>query len=351
MIKKEKKIKVSPKSKYLSIPKRNFGVEIEFFSPSYEITQEITKYVTKKFNSSSVKKTGNYSSWHMTNDCSLKESQRDDHGGTVRWYGKELVSPILNGFRGIETVTKVIDYLKSMGAEVDWQCGLHVHVDAKDLGMAQISNVVKRYSKNQKIINSFFDSSREDNEYCQPFSKQYDVYADFRKQGWGDTLEDFYDFTDVNCERYQSVNLTALLEHGTIEFRQHHGTLDSKEVESWLIFLLKFVESSTLFEMKPKNKHASNILELAAAIDKNKKINKKRIRTVFSGFSTRFQNKWIEYLEKKFSSFGGNLIAPQVATDLFETTNSVAPLFESQPKEIVNYYKSKGKHNGSGVHQ
>jgi hypothetical protein len=44
--------------------------------------------------------------------------------------------------------------------------------------------------------------------------------------------------------RYFKVNLQALRVHGTVEFRQHSGTVDGTKVENWVRFLLGFVERS-----------------------------------------------------------------------------------------------------------
>ncbi len=41
----------------------------------------------------------------------------------------------------------------------------------------------------------------------------------------------------MGYQRYRSVNLLALAKHGTIEFRQHAGTLDPDKLGAWVRFL------------------------------------------------------------------------------------------------------------------
>lgn len=44
--------------------------------------------------------------------------------------------------------------------------------------------------------------------------------------------------------RYFRLNLMALDKHGTLEFRQHLGTLNLDQVECWIRFVLWFVNNS-----------------------------------------------------------------------------------------------------------
>jgi hypothetical protein len=45
-------------------------------------------------------------------------------------------------------------------------------------------------------------------------------------------------------ERYFKLNVAAYLRHGTIEFRQHSGTVDYQKMVNWIIFCIAFVEDS-----------------------------------------------------------------------------------------------------------
>lgn len=52
------------------------------------------------------------------------------------------------------------------------------------------------------------------------------------------------DLIDAAEGRYQKLNLEALDDHGTLEFRQHNGSIDPKVVTSWIRFVVNFVERS-----------------------------------------------------------------------------------------------------------
>lgn len=45
----------------------------------------------------------------------------------------------------------------------------------------------------------------------------------------------------VQGGRYYKVNLQPLLSQGSLEFRQHSGTLNSAKIHNWLVFLDGFV--------------------------------------------------------------------------------------------------------------
>jgi hypothetical protein len=56
-------------------------------------------------------------------------------------------------------------------------------------------------------------------------------------------------------ERYYKLNLCAFIRHGTVEFRQHAGTVDYRKMNHWIAFCVQFVEDSRtqfITEMPPE---------------------------------------------------------------------------------------------------
>jgi hypothetical protein len=157
--------------------------------------------------------------------------------------GFELVSPILSGNAGLAELFKVVCILHCAGAKVNPTCGLHVHVNAKDMSGEQILSAVKRYNKYETQIDKFVNSDRRNNHFAKGMKE----------------VEDWLNFvTEINespsarelCERaerrgrYRKLNITSFLRHGTLEFRQHQGSLDPNEVCNWVIFCIQFIEDS-----------------------------------------------------------------------------------------------------------
>lgn len=154
--------------------------------------------------------------------------------------GFEVVSPILSGNEGLEQVRKVAKSLVAAGAKVDRRCGFHVHVDARDLSGADVTNCIRRYAANEAQIDSFMPSSRRGsaNNYCRPM---HDVVEALRNVTATSTARHV---AERVYERYYKLNVAAFLRHGTVEFRQHGGTVDYRKMINWIIFCVQFIEDS-----------------------------------------------------------------------------------------------------------
>lgn len=167
-------------------------------------------------------------------------SVKDD--GSLNDRGVEYVLGILQGDAGIrhlETVT--LDALDS-GHRVDSSCGLHVHVDARDLTPPQLLNLLAVFYSWEPVIYSFLPLRRRANSYCAPPSCQLNFATVL------DLLRRPVDGVRrwvSNTQRYCGLNLHALPKFGSVEFRAHSGTLDFNKVYHWLLLCLALVELAT----------------------------------------------------------------------------------------------------------
>jgi hypothetical protein len=174
----------------------------------------------------------------------------EDYNHTTRTYWKlttdsscgwELVSPPLSGVAGLEEVAKVCNVLeKTLHINVDKSCGLHVHVDASELTMEDIKNVVLRYAKNEKIIDYFMPKSRreDNNDFCLSLEDAL-TNTEFLKSKTIQSLS-----RNMDNGRYSKINLESYLRYGTIEFRQHNGTVNDEKICNWIKFCVQFVEAT-----------------------------------------------------------------------------------------------------------
>lgn len=159
----------------------------------------------------------------------------------------------IRGENGNEVVTRplyeleelriLLDALKAAGARVNKSCGLHIHIDAADLNIVQAVNIINNYYYLRHLINSSLPASRANNRYCQVKS-----YADLvGRDNWYLTLDAF---VDAVCDRYVAVNIRAYKRHGTIEFRQHQGSLNFAKIKDWILFLQSLYEWSETNELR-----------------------------------------------------------------------------------------------------
>lgn len=161
-------------------------------------------------------------SWTVVSDCSVNN-------------GCEVVSPILSGEHGFAMLQTVMVALRANGARVDSSCGTHVHHDAAGYDGKQLAAIARFYLASNDAIDSVMVPSRRVDghaalDYCKRndprIIEQLDAAesaTDLDRAVWNDT-------------RYRVVNLCAYSKHGTVEFRQHAGTLNYRKLSAWIRF-------------------------------------------------------------------------------------------------------------------
>jgi hypothetical protein len=205
---------------------RLFGVEIEVNNLSPSNAQNVLRQI----NINSRVEDYNHSRrtwWKITRDGSLS-------GGSNSC---EIVSPPLPFNKdSLKLVAAIIEAIRVGGGAVDSTCGLHVHVDARNITarMDKFSRILfLKYRENESIIDRLVNSNRRGNanRFCMSLQnlERNTVYATLRR------------------DRYYKLNFASFERHGTIEFRQHEGCLNEKKVVAWIIFCVGFFESTLQF--------------------------------------------------------------------------------------------------------
>lgn len=190
---------------------RRFGVEIEFVgltpsSAAAAIRAAGFQAESESYNHS----TRSY--WKIVHDASC---------------GYEAVSPILTGEAGITEMKAVMKALREAGARVNGNCGLHVHHDMADLTGDEIARFFLSYVDHQSTINGFVAPSRRNrSQWCRSWSSEManrvaDGFRMNRQANGGHS-------------RYMSINVASFPRYGTIEIRQHGGTLNGTKAAAWV---------------------------------------------------------------------------------------------------------------------
>lgn len=210
------------------------GIEIEFYSPK-NITDTVA-VLRRKVRSLSISDSSS-TDWKIVSDGSLAIIDN--------FHGMELVTPVLDTSKAahLRMVRKVCAVLQEMGCTVNSSCGLHVHVDGNDLSVEQIKTIFHRYTKFESTIDLMVPSNR----------RGANVYY---AKGGNNIINNVESCQTMNAlmrvlpvrsgipDRYFKVNLWALERHGTIEFRQHSGSINADTILNWVEFLTSFVEAS-----------------------------------------------------------------------------------------------------------
>ena len=147
--------------------------------------------------------------------------------------GQEIVSPILKGKQGLNSLRMVCNSLNAIDAKVNKSTGLHIHFDASKISDSHFVQIFKNYQILENVIDSFMPVSRraQNNVYCRSI------------QGLNyNTCTTKSDIIRVNGTRYRKVNAESYLSHKTVEFRQHSGTTDYDKIANWINFLRKLIQ-------------------------------------------------------------------------------------------------------------
>lgn len=205
---------------------RRFGVEIE----AYNVSRSELANALRAAGIAVEVETYNHTTrrhWKVVTDGSLSGQN-----------SFELVSPILEGQAGLEELKTVCRVLKQQRAYINRSCGLHVHFDAANFGLAQTKNLLVNYARYEGIIDSFMPASRRGstNTYCGSLThrvERIDAATSMNQL-----------VNSVMSNRYQKVNLQSYNRYKTIEFRQHSGTIEFEKISNWVLFLHNLVEYS-----------------------------------------------------------------------------------------------------------
>lgn len=215
---------------------RTFGIEAEFFgiTPATAVAALRAAGINAEYRGYTHQVT---TSWKIVTDASVNST------GTGTG-GLELVSPILRGEAGLQEAATAVNALRMAGARVDRSCGLHVHVGMGRLSGASIMKILDLYAANQSNINGMVTRSRITSNYCSPLSHRGgyrgNIYDQFRTM----TRTAEMKATARSFGRYNVVNINAYAKYGTLEFRQHQGTLNGEKVTAWVQFLMALIEKA-----------------------------------------------------------------------------------------------------------
>ena len=205
--------------------KLTFGVEIE----AYGFTRQ------SLINAAATKGLEVRSESYNHEDTTTKRFKIVSDGSLTGENSNEVVSPILNGENGLNSLKTLCDALATVGAQVNRSCGLHVHIGAAAMSDEHYIRIYKNYQAIEKAVDTFMPTSRRasNNGFCLSLQG-----FDFSR------CSTKIDVCDMMHSRYYKINSHAYFRHSTIEFRQHSGTTDFTKIENWVRFLAKLVDYS-----------------------------------------------------------------------------------------------------------
>ena len=227
---------------------RAFGIEIEFLGDPRELVQQLAYQGVPCFRTDYSHDV--LSCWKIVSDRSLNTRRVDNR---YHLDGCELVSPPMTR-ADLPVLRRVCTALAASSSYVDASCGLHVHLNAADLDVPDVKRLLIEYTSSQTAIDRLLPPSRRRgaNPYCVSYNP-----------GWLKTrLATARSLMDVSAllpDRYRCVNLQSFPRFGTIEFRQHPGTIEYVKIVSWIRLCQALVRSAV--EARPLGRRVGAFLE------------------------------------------------------------------------------------------
>lgn len=188
--------------------------------------------------------------WKIMNDASIK-TMKNTKGKLKainnKDYSVELVTPILR-YEDIETLQELIRRLRKAGAVSDseLQCGIHIHIGAKDHTPNTLKNLVNLMAAKEYLIYKSLEIDPARVRWCKKVNedliqainkkkpKTLEQLADLWYSGYGFESRDRH----YHTSRYHGLNLHSTFTKGTIEFRLFNGTLHAGKIRSYIVLCL-----------------------------------------------------------------------------------------------------------------
>ena len=244
---------------FLPLSNSRFGVELEIVisnghADGYtleRIAQDLTQLGTTVEYMGYTHTT--VSHWKIVRDGSVQ--------GTPNDLGFELVSPVLQGDVGLDSIRTILQNVRKLGIETNASCGFHVHVDATNgdqqavraMGtVAGLRRVARAFVALENAFDLVIASSQgrraNQNRYCGSNRLAMGILSN--RQCWErisatTNRTDLVELLNPDNDRYKKLNLTNLTKPSrpsTIEFRHHGGVKELLETEAWVRLVLRFCE-------------------------------------------------------------------------------------------------------------
>lgn len=218
-----------------------FGIEIELYAQfsMMEMTRRLNNLL------------GADHRWKVKYDGSL--NQACPRG----WEGMEVVSPILQGQSGLDVAAKVMDMIRDAGCKVNDACGFHVHIGVRGMKPERVRKIAIAFLNAERHFDSIVPPSRRNNRYAQSnvalvrrLLSQPRLENATTIQSIGTAINGGNDHAHYNPYRYYKLNLQSFVHHGTIEFRQHSGTVESAKALAWVRMIAGFCARAAASEQE-----------------------------------------------------------------------------------------------------
>lgn len=165
----------------------------------------------------------------------------------------EIILPPSSNDQLEKFIKHVARVSRNAGYKVNKSCGMHIHLDATNIGrdVRYVFRLLSTYYAIEPVIFAMLPKSRRNNKYALPLrswineAKMLELTRhplptiEALQMMWykSRNLEQAVRYVrngKYDASRYHAFNLHAFFTHGTIEIRNHHGTLNRMKITNWI---------------------------------------------------------------------------------------------------------------------
>jgi hypothetical protein len=168
--------------------------------------------------------------WKFVNDGSIS--------------GRELVSPPLPPVELFKQLRVVLDLLPSNGYQVNRSCSVHVHHDASKYNNKRLRYFLNHIVKNELNFDQLVSESRRNGGWARSNKEELDCLVQSPDSNEWHRCNEFGIHQCPNgipvgrnargSARYRKWNFHSFGQYGTLECRQHQGSLDFSKYVLWI---------------------------------------------------------------------------------------------------------------------
>lgn len=179
----------------------------------------------------------------------LERFWNNDVDGSLQ--GPESREYVLKRPMTLDEVRTALDYLDKQykvneSVVMDTvRAGVHVHVNCQQLTMTQLYNFMTVYLILENVLVAWCGDSRCGNVFCLRASDAEWIITSIRAAAAGRKFKPIFHTDNL---RYASMNLKALGDYGSLEFRAMRGTRDLDLIYTWAETLLGLREFAKTFD-------------------------------------------------------------------------------------------------------
>lgn len=179
----------------------------------------------------------------------LRKYWRTDRDGSLR--GEESAEYVLARPSSLPEVGTALEYLANRyevsGSRIDdtIRAGVHVHINCQQLTMLELYNFFTLYLVLENVLIKYCGEYREGNLFClRCQDAEFLLYTLIQAAKDKTFLLSFHN-DDL---RYASMNVKALGDYGSLEFRAMRSTKDLNAILKWVKILLNLREVAKKFD-------------------------------------------------------------------------------------------------------